>query len=61
MNMPFNQGQTTAPSFREFAASTTPEAAKNQIEEMLKSGRLTQEQLNQAEQMARNFLSMMGR
>lgn len=49
------QTQMQAPSFKEFANSITPKGAYAQIEAMLQSGQITQEQVNQAIEMARTF------
>lgn len=45
------------PSFKEFAASMTPEKAKNQIEMMLQNGQITPQQLNDAKQIVNSILS----
>lgn len=41
--------------FRKFAASMTPEKAKQQIEQLLSSGQMTQEQFQQLKQQAAAF------
>lgn len=41
--------------FRKFAAGMTPEGAKQQVEQMLSSGQMTQEQFQQLKQQAAAF------
>lgn len=41
--------------FRQFAAGMTPEGAKRQVEQMLSSGQMTQEQFQQLKQQAAAF------
>ena len=41
--------------FRKFAAGMTPEGAKQQVEQMLASGQMTQEQFQQLKQQATAF------
>lgn len=41
--------------FRQFAAGMTPEGAKQQVEQMLSSGQMTQEQFQQLKQQAAAF------
>lgn len=41
--------------FRKFAATVTPEGAKRQVEQMLSSGRMSQEQFQQLKQQATEF------
>ena len=45
-----------SPSFNEFAKSMTPQGAYSQIQAMLESGQLTQDQLQQAISMAQTFM-----
>lgn len=41
--------------FRKFAAGMTPEGAKRQVEQMLSSGQMTQEQFQQLKRQATEF------
>ena len=41
--------------FRKFAAGMTPEGAKRQVEQMLSSGQMTQEQFQQLKAQAEQF------
>lgn len=41
--------------FRKFAAGMTPEGAKQQVEQLLSSGKMTQEQFQQLKQQATAF------
>lgn len=41
--------------FRKFAAGMTPEGAKRQVEQMLSSGQMTQEQFQQLKRQAAEF------
>lgn len=41
--------------FRKFAAGMTPEGAKQQVEQLLSSGQMTQEQFKQIKQQAEAF------
>lgn len=41
--------------FRKFAAGMTPEGAKRQVEQMLSSGQMTQEQFQQLKRQAADF------
>lgn len=45
--------------FRQFAAGMTPEGAKQQVEQMLYSGQMTQEQFQQLKQPATEFLEFL--
>lgn len=58
MNSLLNNRQLNSmqkPSFREFAASITPQGAKQKIEEMLASGELSQDKYQQAQQIANSL------
>jgi len=52
---PLYSNSSSRPSLAEFARGMTPERAKAQIDQMLSDGRLTQEQLRNAEQVARRM------
>lgn len=45
--------------FRKFAAGMTPEKAKQQIEQLLSSGQMTQEQFQQYQQQASEFMKFL--
>ena len=45
--------------FRKFAAGMTPQRAKEQEEEMLKSGKMSQEQFQQLQQKAKEFMQFL--
>ncbi len=45
--------------FRKFAAGMTPEKAKQQIEQLLSSGQMTQEQFQQYQQQAKEFMQFL--
>lgn len=45
--------------FRKFAAGVTPQRAKEQVEEMLKSGKMSQEQFQQLQQKAKEFMQFL--
>lgn len=45
--------------FRRFAAGMTPQKAKEQVEEMLKSGKMSQEQFQQLQQQAKEFMQFL--
>ena len=44
---------------RKFAAGMTPQRAKEQEEEMLKSGKMSQEQFQQLQQKAKEFMQFL--
>lgn len=45
--------------FRQFAAGMTPEGAKQQIDQLLASGQMTQEQFKQLQQQAKEFMQFL--
>lgn len=45
--------------FRQFAAGMTPEGAKQQIDQLLASGQMTQEQFQQLQQQAKDFIQFL--
>ena len=45
--------------FRQFAAGMTPEGAKQQVEQMLSSGQISQEQFEQYKQQANEFMKFL--
>lgn len=42
--------------FRKFAAGMTPQRAKNQVEQMLQSGKMNPQQFQQLQQQAKEFM-----
>lgn len=52
---PANNPLAMISEFRKFAAGMTPEGAKQQVEKMLSSGQMTQEQFQQLKQQAAAF------
>lgn len=47
--------------FRKFAASMTPQKAQQQVEQLLSSGRMSQEQFQQLLQQAKDFMAILGK
>nr|DAP96418.1 MAG TPA: Protein of unknown function (DUF2680) [Caudoviricetes sp.] len=47
--------------FRKFAASMTPQRAQQQIQQMLANGTMTQEQFQQLQQQAKDFMAILGK
>lgn len=47
--------------FRKFAASMTPQKAQQQVEQMLANGTMSQEQFQQLQQQARDFMAILGK
>jgi hypothetical protein len=45
--------------FRKFAAGMTPQRAKEQVEQMLQSGKMSQEQFQQLQQKAKEFMQFL--
>ena len=45
--------------FRKFAAGMTPEGAKRQIDQLLSSGQMTQEQFQQLQEQAKEFMKFL--
>ncbi len=45
--------------FRQFAAGMTPEKAKQQVEQMLSSGQISQEQFQQLKQQANELMQFL--
>ena len=50
-----NNPITMISEFRKFAAGMTPEGAKQQVEQLLSSGKMTQEQFQKLRQQAAEF------
>lgn len=46
--------------FRKFAQGMTPEKAQQQVWELLKSGKMSQQQYQELQQQAKQFMSMFG-
>lgn len=53
-NRPNNQ-MAIISRFREFAAGMTPDGARKQVEQLLASGQMSQEQFNQLKAQAQEF------
>ena len=47
--------------FRKFAASMRPQRAQQQVEQMLANGTMSQEQFQQLQQQARDFMALLGK
>ena len=47
--------------FRRFAASMTPQKAQQQVEKLLADGTMSQDQFQQLQQQARDFLAFLGK
>jgi hypothetical protein len=45
--------------FRKFAAGMTPQNAKQQIEQLLSSGQMTQDQFQQLQKQAKDFIQFL--
>lgn len=56
---PANNPLAMISEFRKFAAGMTPEKAKKQIEQLLSSGQMTQEQFQQYQQQAKEFMQFL--
>lgn len=54
-SQPVNNPLAMISEFRKFAAGMTPEGAKQQVEQMLSIGQMTQEQFQQLKQQAAAF------
>lgn len=47
--------------FRKFAAGMTPQKAQQQVEQMLANGTMSQEQFQQLQQQAKDFMALLGK
>lgn len=47
--------------FRKFAATMTPQRAQQQVEKLLADGTMSQDQFQQLQQQARDFLAFLGK
>lgn len=47
--------------FRKFAANMTPQRAQQQVEKLLADGTMSQNQFQQLQQQARDFLAFLGK
>lgn len=45
--------------FKEFARGMSPEGARRRVEELLKSGKMSQEQFKQIQEQANSFMSLL--
>ena len=50
------KGFASAAEFRKFAAGMTPQRAKEQVEQMLQSGKMNPQQFQQLQQQAKEFM-----
>lgn len=55
-----NQTRTPQLSFNSFAQSMTPETAKSQLDNMVRSGQITEAQLQQAAMLAKQMAPQFG-
>lgn len=55
-----NQTRTPQLNFNSFAQSMTPEAAKNQLDNMVRTGQITEAQLQQAALLAKQMAPQFG-
>lgn len=54
-NPMMSQMNSMMQSFQQFAATMTPQGAKQQVMQLLQSGQMSQQQFDQLTQMAKNF------
>lgn len=47
--------------FRKFAADMTPQKAQQQVEQMLANGTMSQEQFQQLQRQAKDFMAILGK
>lgn len=47
--------------FRKFAANMTPQRAQQQVEKLLADGTMSQDQFQQLQQQARDFMAFLGK
>ena len=47
--------------FRKFAATMTPQRAQQQVKKLLADGTMTQDQFQQLQQQARDFMAFLGK
>lgn len=47
--------------FRKFAAGMTPQKAQQQVEQLLANGTMSQEQFQQLQRQARDFMAILGK
>ena len=47
--------------FRKFASNMTPQRAQQQVEKLLSDGTMSQDQFQQLQQQARDFLAFLGK
>lgn len=55
-----NNPLTLLAEFKKFAQGMTPQGAQKQIQQMLSSGQMTQEQFQQLQEQAKDFMRMLG-
>lgn len=56
-----NNPLTMMAEFRKFAASMTPQRAQQQVEKLLADGTMSQDQFQQLQQQAKDFLAFLGK
>lgn len=56
----FRNSQTQQPNLQEFMAQTNPQDAKNRLQQMMQNGQLTQDQLSQLYERAKQVMSFLG-
>lgn len=54
-----NNPLTMLSEFRKFAAGMTPQRAKQQVEQLLKSGKMSQQQFQQLQEQAKEFMQFL--
>lgn len=55
-----NNPLTMLAEFKKFAQGMTPQRAQQQVQQMLTSGQMTQEQFQQLQDQAKDFMQMFG-
>ena len=56
-----NNPLTMLSEFRKFAATMTPQRAQQQVEKLLADGIMSQDQFQQLQQQAKDFLAFLGK
>lgn len=56
----FHNSQNQQPNLQEFMAQTNPQDAKNRLQQMMQNGQLTQDQLSQLYDRAKQVMSFLG-
>ena len=58
---PSNNPLAMIAEFRKFAANMTPQRAQQQVEKLLADGTMSQDQFQQLQQQAKDFLAFLGK